>query len=269
MIIDRTNLSQAWAAAFLACMQGSRALRPLVVTIGDFQPPAPPEDFAVRDALNDMLASLGKVSIDVSAMMIFPYKPWVRRGKPGCPEFSKFCVSRLLPRLRKLDRRNQNGTYFERMMAFTGMRRSGIREVNQLQFVLDLFQHHERRPRQSALQIAIFDPAKDHTGQPVRGFPCLQQVSVAYDDDGNLAVNAYYPTQYIFDRAYGNYLGLCHLGEFLARETNLRFVRLTCFIGRPALGEVSQRDVDALVPIAERALQALNGNNNAVKGRSG
>ena len=109
-----------------------------------------------------------------------------------------------------------------------------------------------------SLQISCFDPAKDHTGQPVRGFPCLQQISISYDDDGGLAVNAFYLMQYIFDRAYGNYLGLCHLGEFLAHETDLRFSRMTCFIGKPELGDVPKRDLAALVEIASDAVKAAN-----------
>ena len=136
----------------------------------------------------------------------------------------------------------------------SGTRRDGVRVVNQLQFVIDLLKKG-RRPRESALQITCFDPAKDHTGQPVRGFPCLQQVSISYDDSGRLAVNAFYPMQYVFDRAYGNYLGLCHLGQFLAHQTQFRFSRLTCFIGKPELGDVSKRDMGALVDAAKDAIK--------------
>jgi hypothetical protein len=255
IIIERSNLSLAWADAFMATLDSGRSgLRPLVITVGDFPSLLPPEDLTIRAALDHRLVALGKNPSDVSGMMIFPYKPWIRRGMPGCAEFAKFCMERLLPRLKKLDKRNQKGTYFERMMAYSGVRRSGTREVNQLQFVIDLMRK-PRRQRQSALQIACFDPAKDHTGQAVRGFPCLQQVSIAYDDHGNLALNAYYPTQYLFDRAYGNYLGLCHLGHFLAHETKLRFARLTCFIGRPERGDVRMRDIGPLLRILSNAIK--------------
>jgi hypothetical protein len=253
IVIERMNLSLAWADAFLAAAETrSRDLRPFVITIGGFAPPLPPEDIAVREAVDDHLATLGKNSVDISGMTIFPYKPWVRRSMPGCADFSKFCVSQLLPRLKKLDNRNQKGTYFGRMMAYTGTRRTGPRTVNQLEFIINLLRK-PRCQRESALQIACFDPAKDHTGQPVRGFPCLQQLGISYDADRNFAVNAYYPTQYIFDRAYGNYLGLCHLGHFLAKETGLTFVRLTCFVGKPELGEVRKRDLKSLIELAKAA----------------
>jgi hypothetical protein len=257
IIIKESNLSLAWAGAFLAVARPARrGLNPLVITVGDFASPLPSENAGLRLALDKRLIALDKNPTDVSAMTIFPYKMWIRLGQPNCAEFSARCIQRLLPRLKKLDRRNQNGTYFERMMAYTGVRRDGARTVNQLQFIIDLLAR-DRRPRESALQIACFDPAKDHTGQPVRGFPCLQQVSVSYDNDDNLAISAFYPTQYIFDRAYGNYLGLCHLGHFLANETGLKFSRLTCFIGKPELGDVNKCELISLTQMASSLLGSL------------
>ena len=44
-------------------------------------------------------------------------------------------------------------------------------------------------------------------------------------------VNAFYATQYAFERAYGNYLGLCRLGHFVAHELKLTLDRVTCFTG--------------------------------------
>ena len=44
-------------------------------------------------------------------------------------------------------------------------------------------------------------------------------------------MNAFYATQYIVERAYGNYIGLCRLGQFVGHEMELPLVRLTCFTG--------------------------------------
>jgi thymidylate synthase len=206
----------------------------------------------LRAELDRQLLALKKNPSEVSALTIFPYKMWERRGRPSCESFSELCMTKLLPRMRKRDSRNQYGTYFGRMMAFQGIRQDNLRVVNQLQFVINLMKK-DRRPRESALQMSCFDPAKDHTGQPVRGFPCLQQVSVSQDDQGRLALNAFYPTQYIFDRAYGNYLGLCQLGQFIAHETKLRFSRLTCFVGRPEIGDVPKRALGSIIDAAQQA----------------
>lgn len=254
IIIEHSNLSIGWCHAFLQAVHTSaRNLRPLVLTIGEFTESQPPEVGVLRESLDQHLSDLGKNTCAISALTIFPYKMWVRRGRPPCRTFSKLCTEQFLPRMQSLNGRNPYGTYFGRMMSFRGIRSDGPREINQLQFAIELL-NKKKRPRESALQISCFDPAKDHTGQPVRGFPCLQQVGISYDDNGQLAINAFYPMQYMFDRAYGNYLGLCHLGEFVAHETKLRFSRLTCFIGKPQLGEVAKYKLKRLIEAAERVV---------------
>ena len=147
------------------------------------------------------------------------------------------------------------------MIAFRGVRtkngKSAFETKNQLEHIINDWhrdREHPKRPRQSALQVACFDPVKDHTGQAVRGFPCLQQVSFAYDNAGGLAINAYYPTQFIFDRAYGNYLGLSHLGYFMAKELGLQLVRLNCFIVRPELGSVTKSRLRVLEATARQII---------------
>jgi hypothetical protein len=245
ILIEESNLAFAWARAFLRVMQPGQMLDPMVITVGGFQSLVPEEHNLIRSKLEAQLLALDKNTVDVTAMTIFPYKPWVRRGMPVHQIYKPFCIDRLLPRLKGRSRANQKGTYFERMMAYSGYRRQGMREVDQIGFVIDLLKG-DRHSRESALQISCFDPAKDHTGQAIRGFPCLQQVGVTYGEDGTIAINAFYPTQYIFDRAYGNYLGLCHLGHYIAQQSGMRFSRLNCFVGKPELGEVNKSDLRAL-----------------------
>lgn len=256
-LILAQNVTEGWIEAFRSVhSQGSRT--PLLISFSDTPSEEPFEIVPVREALDKLLVSLGKNSIDVTALTVFPYQLWLRKGKPGLREFSDDCLRRLLPRLKALDRRNQNGTYFERMMAYSGWRRGATRTVNQLEHVVSLL-NRPRTPRESALQIGCFDPAKDHTGQPVRGFPCLQQVSVSCGESGQLGLTAIYPTQYIFDRAYGNYLSLLQLGRVIAHLTRRIFVRLNCYIGKPILGDVRKRDLRNLHRLVENFSVSLNG----------
>ncbi len=244
--IESSDLSIAWGRALIAAASAvPDTVAPVVVSVAGFEGELPPENPRIREATDKLLIREGKNPVRVSAMTIFPWDMWQRRGRPCCSDFCKLCVDQLAPRMKARDVRNRNGIYFERMMAFDGRKAGRQRVVNQLEFIIELLKG-KRKPRRSALQMACFDPAKDHTGQPVRGFPCLQQVSVTHDGGHQLAINAYYPTQYIFDRAYGNYLGLCHLGAFVAHETRMRFVRLNCFIGRPDLGEIGKGKVGPL-----------------------
>jgi len=238
-------------------MQGNNNLMPLMISVGGLRMGMPAEDDDIRTALDTALNQNHKYSSSISAMTIFPFKYWEQNGTPHIDELSKLYLNNYLPRLRARDRRNRTGTYFERMIAFEGINRKHTSDTkNQLRHVVGLWSKDGTgpRPRQSALQVAIFDPVKDHNGSPRSIFPCLQQVSFAYDDLGGLAVNAYYPSQYIFDRAYGNYLGLCHLGYFMAREIDLEFVRLNCFIGRPELGDITKGRLRTLEDTVRQAL---------------
>ena len=62
-----------------------------------------------------------------------------------------------------------------------------------------------------------------------------------------LSLNAFYATQQLFVKAYGNWLGLCRLGTFVAGQTGLRFAELNCFAGiqkmddRPHSGDLLDR----------------------------
>lgn len=255
-LISGNNLSFVWAEVFLRAFDAPGGVAsPQVVSI-EISNNVPTECMDIRRALDLALCRLNKFSSSVSATTIFPYKYWVQAGRPHCSELSKWYLTQFLPRLKARGKTNCYGTYFERMVAFQGAKgqdgKPTLHIKNQLEhIVLDWTKDrkHPKRPRQSALQIACFDPAKDHTGQSVRGFPCLQQVSLSYDDNGNMALSAYYPTQYVFDRAYGNYHGLCHLGEFMAHEMGLKLVRLNCYIGRPELGTVSKSQVHDLADV--------------------
>lgn len=241
-LIISDNISVAWARAFLGVLDGTIS-ECLTVTIRDFEGELPPEDSAIRERMDVRLNDCGIPSVDQTALSIVPYPRWLRTGRPPLSEITPWYLNQLLPRLKARSSKNRRGTYFERLVNYTGVRtvrgKVKIQTINQLDYVVSFWKKRlakGSRPRQSALQLACFDPAKDDTGAALAGFPCLQQISLAYKDTGTLELNAYYPTQYMFDRGYGNYLGLCELGHFIAHQLDIRFTALSCFIGRPELG---------------------------------
>jgi len=80
------------------------------------------------------------------------------------------------------------------------------------------------------LQAATFDPLRDLTtsGQP--SFPCMQHIAFNTDiKNHSLELTAFYATQQLYVKAYGNWLGLCRLGAFIAGESGLKLTRFTCF----------------------------------------
>jgi thymidylate synthase len=105
-------------------------------------------------------------------------------------------------------------------------------------------------------QASIFDPGRDHVRSAQLPFPCLQHVSFVPQVE-NLTLNAFYATQQIFNKAYGNYLGLCRLGSFMAQEMELTFSRMNCFIGVAKLDNITKTS-DTLIPVIKVCQKALS-----------
>lgn len=253
-IVKDANLSRAWASVFLDLLRSGKG-RPTLVVL-DARDGGPSENEELRVEVETHLRAAGKVAIEDNAAMIFPYRTWEHLRRPQRAVLYDF-YSRMEQRVKARDARNRYGTYFGRMIKYTGIRGGTAFTINQIEHIMGRWNHRRaksRRPRVSELQISCFDPAKDHAGQALRGFPCLQQLSIAYEG-GGLALSAYYPTQYIFDRAYGNYLGLCRLGLFLAHEMGLELHRVDCFISSPRLGDVRKRDLTRLAAVAEALIE--------------
>jgi len=250
ILVTSDNLSIAWSKAFAQFSQpGVTEVVPLVVNVRGFANGFPPEDAVIRGELEKALharqAEHGTYLPETTANTIFPENLWRLYRKQGRSAFFAKYME-LMPRLAKRDRRNARGTYFSRMI-------DGPRG-GQLGHVLDTWQSGHRR--RSALQIVIFDPHKDHSDQPFLGFPCLDYITFTPDSTANtLSVTALYATQYIFDRAYGNYLGLCQLGRFVAEELGLRFSQLTCIASQAKVGDAlpTKREVHVLATSIEQA----------------
>jgi hypothetical protein len=221
--IEEANLSFAWARALsITCGRGRSEATPLVVAVTGFDQDGNPEEHeSIRVELDRTLRTTGKQSVHTVANTIFPLSLW----DPGSKRKALFDrYARISARLRKASPKNSRGTYFGRMI--TG---GPPGKENQLEVCIGAYL---ARPavRRSALQVAVFNPNVDHSTAAQLGFPCLQHVTFAPAREG-LCVNAFYATQYMIERAYGNYLGLCRLGRFVARELDLPLVRMTCFTG--------------------------------------
>ena len=242
-MIECDNISELWAQAFLTLMAPGASPRPLLLSLTGMVDSVPQEIAQIRTAVDEHLRKTGNLSCKITANTIFPYERWRRNHAAPRSALYDWYLNSFLPRAKARDSKNCYGTYFERMIRSTGAgpghENGRISTKNQLEHIITIWLNGIRkghRPRRSALQLVCFDPSKDHTRQPVRGFPCLQQVGFSYDVVDEISVTAYYPTQYIFDRAYGNYLGLCQLGEFVADAVDSEVVRFNCLILQPELG---------------------------------
>lgn len=247
--IHEPNLSLAWLSATKLVLDSpGHELGPLVVSFDDDLTTGV-EDLKVRSALDDILKKKDWYSCETVGGTIFPVSLWnpkLSRNKM----YARFY--KLRPFIRS-HRANMHGTYFERMIAYGLTKRDktlndagvlkGIKTgvyQNQLEGLLTTFNGGSgRKPvhRRSALQALVYNPMEDYCNLPQRGFPCMQQFSLNPDSKkGTLTLNAFYATQFMLQKAYGNYLGLRDLGRFLAHEMKLKLARVNCIAGVAMLG---------------------------------
>lgn len=228
LFIEEDNLSLAWAKSFAKLIEsGVQEITPLVVTVTGFTNGCPMQNTEIQKQLDSVLLKNNKFPINTVANTLFPQSLW----NPNTGRSQLFeRYMRLLPIIKRNSVQNRYGLYFERLIAY-GV---GSDRMNQLDHIIRTY--HNRNRRRSALQASIFLPERDHTDQIRRGFPCMQHVAFTPYNDGELAVTGFYASQYIFERAYGNYLGLCNLGRFMAHEMDLRLTRMTCVASVAMLG---------------------------------
>ena len=249
LTIEEDNLSVAWARAFVSVMDAGE-IAPLIVVIRGFDNGKPAEVEAIRGLLDTALGADAKgLSCREVANTIFPISLW----NPHADRHLLYDrYYRILPRVVRA-RRNRYGVYFERLIAF-GHDARFQDGVNQLEHIIQTW--HGGNHRRTALQAAIFDPKNDHTNQRQRGFPCLQQVVFAPEGSDGLSVTGFYATQYIFERAYGNYLGLCRLGHFMAHEMGRQLTQVTC-VASPAKFVKSKSSLQGLAHDIDAVLNPL------------
>ena len=225
-VINETNLSVAWGRVLLRVLDNpGTSVSPLVVSLNGFTDGDIKEDAEVRHALDEMLTGQGDQTTQTVANTIFPASVW-RLAKydrktffdlyleDGYPSYKEICSSK-----------NNRGLYFQRLIGYG----RGPHDGNQLEYIITEFKSR-RGVRTSMFQAAIFDPGVDHVRSAQLGFPCLQHVSFV-PEGTNLVMNAFYATQKLLNKAYGNYLGLWRLGNFMAREMELEFTRMNVFVG--------------------------------------
>lgn len=240
--IIENNLTFAWGKALsLFDDKSGTEIQPLFLTVKIDEKGTIIEDTELHKAIDEFLDKKGKYSCQTVANTIFPKSLWNPK-KNRKTLFDRY--NRVHSIIMKSDVRNKKGRYFDRLIRYDDNNHNG-KLVNQLEYIIST-RMDKNNHRRSAYQASIINPYTDHTHQPISGFPCLQQISfIPNSQKGTLSVFGYYPYQYIIDRAYGNYLGLCWLGQFMAHEMGLEFSEMTCVTGIAKLGDkINKTDAD-------------------------
>ena len=243
------NLSLGWAKVMLELTRpGVTRITPLTLAIRGFDSiGAAAEVSEIRTAVDAFLEAQDKRDIENVAWTIFPQRYWDISGGDREAFFELFIES--FKRVQDFNpRNNKRGSYFQRLVDLNGNGKG----PNQLKWMLDDYELHPKARRTSKFQATTFDPARDHSSTSLLEFPCLQQVSFTFDS-GALHLNAFYATQQIARKAYGNYLGLARLGAFMASQMKLRFEQLNVFVGMAQMDvKKSHPDVVTLMQVVKQ-----------------
>jgi len=250
-IVDEPNISRAWAKVALHILDHSGTeVSPLILSVSGFNDSRLIDEHPdVHAELDAVLQANGHQTIEDVAHTIFPQRIW--KIAQGDRAYLFRLYQDVFNRYQVINKRaNGRGLYFERLIQYG----SGPCDGNQLEWILD--QYHSRKGvRDSMYQASIFDPGRDHVATAQLQFPCLQHVSFVPTQEG-LVVNAFYATQQLFVKGYGNYLGIARLGAFMAHEMCIPLHRMNVFVGVAKLERIHKTDA-SLHPLIDAARACL------------
>lgn len=251
LLVDEIDISRAWAKAVLHVVDhAGPEISPLVLSVTGFgQGGEIPQTPAIRGALDVLLLKKNLRSVEDVAFTIFPQRLWEIAQSDRSALFRYYKDA--FPRYQAMNPRdNRRGLYFERMTNYG----RGPCGGNQLEWILSQFDGREG-VRRSMFQASVFDPGKDHVADAQLQFPCLQHVTFEPTKQG-LVINAFYATQQLFIKAYGNYLGIAQLGAFMADQMKTDLLRMNVVVGVAKLERISKSDGD-LQPLIAAARSTL------------
>lgn len=191
------------------------------------------EDDNIRQIIDNTLVNNGMQPIKTVANTIFPLNLWNPTLERNVL-YERY--NKIYPQLKKCPA-NKYGLYFERMINYD---QQGF---NQIENIINFYSTGNLR--RSAYQVSIWDPIRDQKNVRMRGFPCLQHLVVSCVQK-RITLIAFYATQFIFERGYGNFLGLCNLAKFLRKELGLPVESLMCYVGVERLN-TSPRIINSLL----------------------
>lgn len=149
---------------------------------------------------------------------IFPYR--LQQKFPNRQEFYKAYIDRHIRAKRMRPKLKRWGTYFERLIAFGG------NSINQLEAVISTLEHRQRDYHASL----VMHTSSAETDSLIKtiGNPCLQYLELLSERPQSLSLLVVYRNHDYLNKAFGNFIGLSKLLEFICNEVGKQPANLIC-----------------------------------------
>lgn len=207
--IESTSVSAAWREAAIA-VANAPAREAFHLYVRMLEPL--PELVPVRALADELLESLGYRAIETVRNTIFPAE-WAEDVSDPA-ELARDYLEHYND-IRALDNANRRGTYFGRIVAQPRGEGSGgnqlVGTIEKLRNASGGGQHYKCR-----YEINIYNEQKD--ANVTRGFPCMTHLAFQADGD-ELHCLATYRNHDLVEKAYGNWLALAELQQYVARAS--------------------------------------------------
>lgn len=239
-MIEAPNTSAAWLEAIKYLLVCGGECFNLIMEI------AKPMDVEtpIHEEYEQLVARHGLLTIKQVVYTVFPqslYKdPPV--GKDASRLFDVYNrTNGIFDRLQlRYPRKMRWGSYFRRMTHYPGVSSDGsVVVTNQLQDIIEMLRSREKTYK-AAYTISIQIPGVD--GRRIMGGPCLNYIALQLDKPKVLNLLAVYRNHDFIQRAYGNYLSLGYLMEFVCEQTGHKMGRLTCLSSHASIKNLSGSD---------------------------
>jgi thymidylate synthase len=219
IVICENSFQVAWAQAILALTDNHWDAWNIVVQIDH------PElfDKYIHNLLENFAKRNNLISQKHVAHTIFPQR-FFTNGITRDKLYEKYL--RFFKRPRK-EPRHGWGTYFVRMISYS----TPDGDVDQLGGIIN---NIKDRSKNYGASYTIVIPCPHQDLNKIMGGPCLNYITIQTENTSGIKdtkiINmlAVYRNHDFTKRAYGNYLGLCHLLKYIAHETNSQIGTLTC-----------------------------------------
>jgi len=236
--VEEDNVSVAWLRAVEHLVDCSSERFNLMVSIRN---PTQTE-LTIHTAYEQLLSNHGLLTLKQVKYTIFPYSLYVQVNKDPDRLFERYNrVGGVYDRLRRRYTRKFGwGSYFRRMTYYPMLDEYGnTRIVNQLGEIIQMLQDRTRVYK-AAYTISLQIPGTN--GRRIMGGPCLNYLALQLTSPRVLNALAVYRNHDFIQRAYGNYLGLGYVMEFICDQTGYSMGKLNCLSSHASVANIAGSD---------------------------